>query len=100
MLPEQVQDHERVRAQLNAALNAMNSSVEGTPLPAAYTAYAAPPAVGVSAAPAGLAGSRWAGEWGGCVACVDDRCPTVLQRLSLKVWASLPCGLSTVSQLD
>lgn len=31
MLPPEAQDHERVRAQLTWALNAMNSAVEGVP---------------------------------------------------------------------
>lgn len=32
MLPPEAQDHERIRAHLNSALNAMNSAVEGVPV--------------------------------------------------------------------
>ena len=54
MLPPEAQDHERVRAQLTWALNAMNSAMEGVPLQ-----YAQPqpqPAVGAGYAYAGAAG--------------------------------------------
>lgn len=54
MLPPEAQDHERVRAQLTWALNAMNSAMEGVPLQ-----YAQPqqqPAVGAGYAYAGNAG--------------------------------------------
>ena len=56
MLPPEAQDHERVRAQLTWALNAMNSAMEGVPLQ-----YAQPqpqPAVGAGYAYAGAAGAR------------------------------------------
>jgi len=55
MLPPEAQDHERMRAHLNAALNAMNSAVEGIPLQ-----YSAP---GAAAAAAG-AGYGYAGTAG------------------------------------
>ena len=60
MLPPEVQDHERVRVQLNAALNAMNSTVDGAPVPAGYAGYAAPAPASSAAAAPGLATSRWA----------------------------------------
>ena len=66
MLPPQLQDHERIRAQLNAALTAMNMAMEGQRLP---PVYAAPQQQPVQAplpdqpplpAEDPLAGSRWA----------------------------------------
>ena len=54
MLPPEAQDHERVRAQLTWALNAMNSAMEGVPLQ-----YAQPQ-------PAAGAGYAYAGAAGGC----------------------------------
>lgn len=54
MLPPEAQDHERVRAQLTWALNAMNNSMLDVPLQ-----YAQPqlqPAVGAGYAYAGAAG--------------------------------------------
>ena len=67
MLPPQLQDHERIRAQLNAALTAMNMAMEGQRLPPVYSA---PRAQQPAAAPLPhqpplptedpLAGSRWA----------------------------------------
>ncbi|KAK9812190.1 hypothetical protein WJX73_003418 [Symbiochloris irregularis] len=65
MIPKEVQDHERIRLQLNAALNAMNSTMDGTPLAPAYSAYANAPMNAAAAqqpapAPTGLAASRWA----------------------------------------
>lgn len=54
MLPPEAQDHERVRAQLTWALNAMNSAMEGVPLQ-----YAQPQpqqAMGAGYAYAGAAG--------------------------------------------
>ncbi|CAL8461887.1 g1418 [Coccomyxa elongata] len=41
MLPPEAQDHERIRAHLNSALNAMNSAVEGIPVQYAQPAPAA-----------------------------------------------------------
>ena len=55
MLPPEAQDHERVRAQLTWALNAMNSAMEGVAVQ-----YAQPqpqPAVGAGYAYAGAAGA-------------------------------------------
>ena len=62
MIPAEIQDHERVRMQLNAALNAMHAAMEGGPLPPAYAAYApaAPSGTAAAAVPTGLAASRWA----------------------------------------
>lgn len=57
MLPPEAQDHERIRAHLNAALNAMNSAVEGIPLQ-----YAAPGAAAAAAAGAGYSYAGTAGE--------------------------------------
>lgn len=73
MIPKEVQDHERIRLQLNAALNAMNSTMDGTPLAATYSAYANAPvnaaAQQPAPAPTGLAASRWA--TGGGSGCTD-----------------------------
>ena len=41
MLPAEAQDHERIRAHFNSALNAMNSAVEGIPLQYSQPASAA-----------------------------------------------------------
>ena len=64
MLPPQVQDHERIRAQLNAALTAMNMAMEGQRLPPVYAAPAPQPAAPPVQPPLPpedpLAGSRWA----------------------------------------
>ena len=67
MLPPQLQDHERVRAQLNAALTAMNMAMEGQRLPPVYAAPqpqqpVQPPLPDQPPLPAEdpLAGSRWA----------------------------------------
>ena len=43
MLPAEVQDNERIRAHLNAALNAMNAAVEGVPLRYAHPGQPAAP---------------------------------------------------------
>lgn len=55
MLPPEAQDHERVRAQLTWALNAMNSAMEGVPLQYAQPQPQA--AVGAGYAYAGAAGA-------------------------------------------
>lgn len=64
MLPPQVQDHERTRGQLNAALTAMNMASEGQRLPPVYAAPAPQPAAAAAQPPLPpddpLAGSRWA----------------------------------------
>ena len=66
MLPPQLQDHERVRAQLNAALTAMNMAMEGQRLPPVYAAPKQQPAQAPLPdqpplpAEDPLAGSRWA----------------------------------------
>ncbi len=54
MLPAEAQDHERIRAHLNSALNAMNSVVEGIPLQYAQPGQAA--AAGAGYGYAGIAG--------------------------------------------
>jgi hypothetical protein len=56
MLPPEAQDHERIRAHLNSALNAMNSAVEGVPLQ--YTQPAQAAAVGAGYSYAGAAGEQ------------------------------------------
>ena len=66
MLPPEAQDHERIRAHLNSALNAMNSAVEGIPVQYAQ------PAPSVAAA----GGYGYAGAAGGHPFC-------------LKFWAAL-----------
>ena len=55
MLPPEAQEHERVRAQLTWALNAMNSAMEGVPLQ--YAQAQAQPGVGAGYAYAGAAGT-------------------------------------------
>lgn len=60
MIPAEIQDHERIRAQTNAALNAMNSAVDGRPLPSQYNAHPAAATGPSIPAPTGLAASRWA----------------------------------------
>ena len=69
MLPAEVQDSDRIRAHLNAALNAMNAAVEGVPL-----RYAHP---GQQAA-AGAAGAAGAGySYAGAAGVLPfDMCPT------------------------
>ncbi|PRW56706.1 septin and tuftelin-interacting 1-like protein 1 [Chlorella sorokiniana] len=52
LFPQDLLDQERIRAQLSAALNMMNSSVDGGPPPSSWTAPQPPPAAGYGAAPA------------------------------------------------
>lgn len=54
MLPAEAQDHERIRAHLNSAINAMNSAVHGIPLQYSQPASAA--AAGAGYGYAGTAG--------------------------------------------
>lgn len=74
MLPPEAQDHERVRAQLTWALNAMNSAMEGVPLQ-----YAQP-----QPQPAAGAGYAYAGAAGACT----YHPPSLSQHTS---WGGIPC---------